>query len=237
LQGINGEFDTIQWLSRKKEFVLPSFYVNAYAGASTKKTDSPHPDLQAQLRKRREQICEKRDLPIYLVAGTATIDEMARYLPQTLEELKMITGFGDAKVKSYGKEFLELIIDYCAEKDLSSLIHEKPEGKTRKKGGSATKEKKPSSFDQTFNLFKKGMDIKMIAEARNLAYGTIETHMVQLVGDKRIDAKELMPKGKYETIARALSEYSGSSISAVKEKLGDSYSYGELRMVAAATRS
>ena len=144
LQNMDGKFDTEQWLTRRKEWTLPAFYNNAYAGASQKKTDSPHPELHKRLRKCREGICDSRGLAIYLVAGTTTIDEMVRYLPQNIEELKMISGFGETKAKSYGKFFLDVILDYCREHGLGSLIYEKPEGKTKKKKNSAPKAaKKP----------------------------------------------------------------------------------------------
>ena len=45
-------------------------------------------------------------MPIYLIAGSATIDEMARFLPQSNEELLLITGFGKAKTDRFGKQFL-----------------------------------------------------------------------------------------------------------------------------------
>ncbi len=139
LQGLDGKFDTEQWLLKRKEWAMPAFYVNAYAGTSQKKADSPHPELHKRLRKCRENICDSRGLAIYLVAGTTTVDEMARYLPQDLEELKMISGFGETKAKSYGKLFLDVIHDYCGEQGLGSLIHEKPEGKTKKKKSTASK--------------------------------------------------------------------------------------------------
>ncbi len=139
LQGLDGKFNTELWLLRRKEWAMPAFYNNAYAGASQKKADSPHPELHKRLRKCRENICDSRGLAIYLVAGTTTIDEMARYLPQDLEELKMISGFGETKTKSYGKLFLDVIRDYCREQGLGSLIHEKPEGKTKKKKSTTSK--------------------------------------------------------------------------------------------------
>ncbi|MCB0739927.1 MAG: HRDC domain-containing protein, partial [Chitinophagaceae bacterium] len=76
--------------------------------------DSPHPVLHQQLRKLRDKICAPKNLPIYIVAGSATLDEMARYLPQTTTELKKINGFGDVKVEKYGEQFLAVIHQYTA---------------------------------------------------------------------------------------------------------------------------
>ena len=62
--------------------------INAYAGAEQKRSEAAHPVLHQQLRKLRDSICSKKDLPIYMVAGSLTLNEMATYLPQTIDELE-----------------------------------------------------------------------------------------------------------------------------------------------------
>ena len=64
--------------------------------------ESPHPVLHQQLRRLRDSICAKKDLPVYYVVTGKTLDEMACYLPQTLDELEKISGFGKAKIENYG---------------------------------------------------------------------------------------------------------------------------------------
>jgi superfamily II DNA helicase RecQ len=93
LEGFSGKFDTAAYHRRKKNFILPSFDVNVYAGVAQQKTESPHPLLHQRLRKLRDAICSKAELPIYIVAGTTTLDEMSTYLPQNLNELRKINGF------------------------------------------------------------------------------------------------------------------------------------------------
>lgn len=79
--------------------------MNAYAGASDKRVDLQHPALFYQLKKLRDAICAKRNLPIYLVAGSKTLEEMATYLPLTVDELELISGFGKAKAETYDHSF------------------------------------------------------------------------------------------------------------------------------------
>jgi superfamily II DNA helicase RecQ len=103
MEGLHGEFDIERYHQRKKNFVLPAFGVNVYAGSTNQRSDIPHPLLHQKLRKLRDTICSKADLPIYIVAGTNTLDEMARYLPQSLSEMKDQRLY-DAK-KKYGHNF------------------------------------------------------------------------------------------------------------------------------------
>ena len=242
LEGFNGPFNMDAFHRRKQKFVLPSFSVNAYAGASDKKTESPHPVLHQQLRKVRESICARKDVPIYIVAGTVTIDEMALYLPQTLAELRKISGFGDAKVEQYGQHFLDVIISYCKENDLSSLIHKKLPKRERKgrnevpeerQGKTGTAKKKGETHAESFRLFKEGKTMAEIATERNLAVSTIETHLTRFVKWGDIKIEELVSREKLVLIEAALTDFKGSSITPVKQQLNDDVSFGEIRLVMA----
>jgi len=239
LEGFSTNIDMEAYHLRRKQFVLPAFAVNAYAGASEKRVESPHPLLHQQLRKLRDNICSRSNLPIYIVAGTGTLDEMARYLPQTLAELRKISGFGDAKIEKYGQQFLDLILAYCREKDLSSLIHEKSPKRERKESpagrqeGTGSPKKKGDTHAETFKLYKEGKTVAAIAKQRSLTVQTIEGHLAKFVrrGDIKID--ELVSREKFVLIESALENFSGSSIVPVKQKLGEGISFGEIRLVMA----
>jgi len=240
LESFNGQFDMEEFHKRKKAFVLPYFSVNAYAGTNDKFTQSPRPILHQQLRKVREAICAKKDLPIYIVAGSSTIDEMALYLPQTLEELRKITGFGDAKVKQYGQQFLDVIVAYSIENDLSSLIHEKNPKRERKErgiGGTTGKSNngkvKGETHAESFKLYKEGKSIAEIAAQRNLTVNTIEGHLAKFVRRGDISINELVSSEKLVLIEAALKDFDGISISPIKQSLGEGISFGEIKLVMA----
>jgi Helix-turn-helix domain/HRDC domain len=239
LEGFNGQFDMEAFHRRKQKFVLPSISINAYAGASQKRTDTPRPALHQQLRKVREIICAKKDLPIYIVAGSNTIDEMALYLPQTLAELRKISGFGDAKVKQYGQQFLDVIVAYSKENDLVSLIHEKLPKRERKEkpldrdDKPAAAKKKGDTHAESLRLFKEGKTIAEIAKERNLAPGTVESHLTRFVAWGDIKIEDVISREKLILIEAALTDFKGSSIIPVKQQLSDDVSFGEIRLVMA----
>ena len=232
LGGFSGKIDIDAWHQRRKNFILPAFPVNVYAGASAQKTDSPHPALYMQLKKQRDAFCEKKDLPIYMVANSQTLDEMARYLPQSLEELKKIIGMGEAKIRQYGKSFLDIILEYCHEHDLSSHIAEKTP-KRERKPKTGTAKKKGDSNAESFRLFKEGKTIAEIAKERGLAVSTIEGHLCQFIRSGGINIEEVIGKEKAEMIMEALKDFDGTTVGPVKAKLPPEISYGEIRMVMA----
>lgn len=160
--------------TRKKSFIAPAISINAYAGASHQQvTDIPNPLLYQQLRKKRDAICERKGSPIYMVAGSQTLVEMCTYLPQTAKELEQITGFGPAKIKSHGSDFLDIIAAYCEEHGLESRIDERAVKKVKKE----KKEKKTNTKQETYQLFREGNPITEIAKQRKLTPQTIEGHL------------------------------------------------------------
>jgi ATP-dependent DNA helicase RecQ len=66
-------------------------------------------ELRAALQRHRQELAKKANLPSYCIVNNNTLDEMARVQPDTLTELRTISGIGDAKLAKYGDGFLELI--------------------------------------------------------------------------------------------------------------------------------
>jgi hypothetical protein len=233
-RGLVGKFDAEAWHQRKKDFVLPAFSCNAYAAAATaiQNAESPHPLLHRQLRKLRDVICSKKDLPIYIIAGSKTIDEMARYLPQSLTELRKISGFGDAKVEQYGQQFLDVILEYSREHNLSSLIEEKSPKRERKQNDG---EKKPKvdTKAESFRLYKEGMTINEIANTRNFTIQTIEGHLAHYVSMGEIGIEELVSQEKIVRIKPVVKDFEGGPLTRIKEKLGSGIGFGEIKLVLA----
>ena len=223
-------FDAPAWLQKKKEFKLPPFAVNAYAGSSSYKTnDSPHPALHQQLRRLRDEICSKKNQPIYMVAGSVTLNEMATFLPQNIEELAKISGFGKVKLDVYGNQFVNIIQQYCEQHKLSSLIHEKIPKRQRKDKD----ETKPDTKSETFKLYKEGKTVNEIASLRNFTIQTIEGHLAHFVSRGEIKIDELVSREKILIIEPAIKKFAGGSIIPVKEQLGNKASFGEIRLVMA----
>jgi len=232
MEGLFGAFDIETYHKRKKDFILPTFSVNVYSGVAKERTESPHPVLHQRLRKLRDTICSKADLPIYIIAGTSTLDEMSRYLPQTLVEIRKISGFGDAKTEKYGQQFLDIILEYCGEKNLSSLIHEK-NPKRERKAESGEKKKKIDTKAESFKLYKEGKRVDEIAKERSLTQQTIEGHLAHYISTGEIKINELVSREKILLIESIAKTFSGGSLTPIKEKLGKEVSFGEIKLVIA----
>jgi uncharacterized protein YpbB len=232
LQGLSEGFSVEAYYRRKKSFVVPSLTMNAYVTASSEeKKEIIHPALHYQLRELRNKICEQKSVAVFMVASTKSIDEMVRYLPQTPEELMKISGFGKAKVEQYGEKFLALITAYSEENNLSSLIHEKnPKRERKAKDESLSADTKTL----TYELYKEGKSVEQIAAERKLTTQTIEGHLSFYVSRGIIPVDELVKKEKLLLIEPHIINMQDGGLTPIKEKLGESVSFGEIRLAIAA---
>ncbi len=232
LQGFSNGFTIDSYYRQKKSFSVPSISMNAYAAAADDKRETAHPDLHYQLRQLRNKLCEEKNLAVYMVANTKSIDEMVQYLPQTKEELMHISGFGKAKVEQYGDKFLEIIKPFCEAHGLSSLIHEKNPKRERK----VNPDPKPKVDTKalSYDLYKNGKSIAEIAKNRNLSVSTIEGHLAFYVSKGMISVDELVSKEKLVIITPHLNDFEGGSIIPLMQKIDNKLSYGEVRLAIAA---
>jgi ATP-dependent DNA helicase RecQ len=195
----------------------------------------PHEaELLSRLKNTRRDIAELENVPAYIIVSDATLLEMATYLPQSLDELRLISGFGDIKLARYGRELLQPVKDYSKAKGLESKIAYKSPKRERK-----TKTERPAraprsgtdTRTETFNLYRQGKNALEIAAARGLSQVTIESHLSHFIQTGDLDVKELVTETKLPIIIEAVENYGAERLAPLKEILGDAYTYGEIKAV------
>lgn len=83
-------------------------------------------------------------------------------------------------------------------------------------------------------MHKEGKSISEIAKERNLALSTIEGHLAKFVANGSISIHDLISREKFVLIEAALKDFDGTSTAPIKAKLGNGFSFGEIRLVMAA---
>ncbi len=173
------------------------------------------------LRTLRKNIADIENMPPYIIFPDSTLKEMAAFFPQTIESLSKIKGVGDIKLKKYGTIFIEKIKKYCNDKNTNQkkIINQMPD-----------------TYKQTMELIKLGLSAEEIAKKRNFATSTIFSHAAKLIfSGELINIDNLVSKEKQESIINCFQEMKTSSLTPIKEKLGNDYSYDEIRLVRAKT--
>ncbi|HOZ86917.1 MAG TPA: helix-turn-helix domain-containing protein [Bacteroidia bacterium] len=238
-------FDLSSFLAARLKISFPSARLNVYENAKNTKvlTDVQHPLLYRQLLLLRDEICNDEHKPIYMVANSKALKELTEFLPTNHEHLLKITGFGEARVKAYGDQFLSVIREYMLEHDLSTNIDSLGATKSKTKKAAAIKkekdagkikEAKPSSREQTFQLFKEGLSLPEIAQLRGYAVGTLEGHLTPYISAGEIDVNRLVSKEKQKIILEALKDFKKETgLNPVKSRLPDDVSFAEIRYMLA----
>lgn len=179
--------------------------------------------LFQELRHLRKILADDRGVPPYIIFGDKSLQEMATYFPQTRQSFAQISGVGAQKLEAFSEFFLQIITAYAAEHNLA----EKKKEITRAPRISLTE----STYDKTKALVDQKLTVNQIADARNIAPSTVTTHIQELVNrGLDLDIEYLRPTGaRFETIKTAFEQCETTALSPVRELLGDSFSYDELR--------
>lgn len=182
--------------------------------------------LMNLLRKQLHDVAAAENLPAYIILSEATLLELATFLPQKMDELRLISGFGDIKLARYGREFLATINRYSAQHGLVSRI-------SRKSKKRVVKAKRPArtseTFTVTYDLYKAGKTVAEIALERGLSPTTIEGHLSTFIESGELDVSAFVSVEKIAVIKDAVEKYGSERLSPLKELLGDDYSYGEIK--------
>jgi ATP-dependent DNA helicase RecQ len=119
-------------------------------------------ELFEHIRIIRLDIARKKGVPPYIVFNDATLEEMAAERPHNMEEMMKISGVGEAKLKEYGRLFLDGIQDF--------LVTKKGEG-VKVKGVTVL---------ETMQMYRQGLTPEEIAERRGLNPVTIMGHLAKM---------------------------------------------------------
>ncbi|MEJ7586914.1 MAG: helix-turn-helix domain-containing protein, partial [Ferruginibacter sp.] len=231
LQGIQDDFIPDNYINHKRRFIKGLLSVNAYAGKSKAViTNGPHPELNRLLRKKRDALCDEKNLPVYLVAGNHSVEEMERYLPLTTEALTRLSGFGAVKSKQFGEDFLTIIRTYCEQNSLQTNIADKTEKRKRREKEIETK---TPTRALSLKLLKEGKSVELIAKERNLAVGTIEGHLCYFISKGEVLIDTILSPDKLKLIKSAIEKTGNTSAKTLKEHLPEHIGYGEIKMLQA----
>lgn len=91
-------------------------------------------------------------------------------------------------------------------------------------------EKKKSTLEETFELWQQKLSIKEIAAQRKLTETTVQSHLAGLIQAGKIKLDEILPEDKITALAKAFEGYTETGLGPLKEKYGDAFTYGELRL-------
>jgi uncharacterized protein YpbB len=208
--------------SKLKASIEPmSFKIERKVNADTL-LNQPHGELYSIVKLWRDSKAEDLNVSNFLVIPYKTLKQIAHEQPCTISDLKTIKGMGKKKIDQFGEEIIQIIRRYREEKKLpinKNIEFEKP-----------AKIKKKDTKEASLQLFNDGMGIDDVARLRGLTQSTIFKHIAHYVVLGEVEIEKIIPTEKLQKISEIVNDMNNFSVFAAKEKLGDNFSYDELRL-------
>ncbi len=194
--------------------------------------DSPQYNggLFEKLRILRKKIADQKSVPPFVVFGDVSLQEMAYYLPQSIDSFSKISGVGQEKLSQYGEIFIKVINDFAGENNLEEKAITKLKFRTKTR----SIKRSGSTYDETKKIMEQKMSIAEAARQRGLSMGTILSHIEKIINSgEEIDITHIKPQNemRFNEIKEAFLKTAQPNLSPVREILGEEYSYDELRLV------
>lgn len=175
-------------------------------------------ELWEALRSLRMELASEAGVPPYVIFHDATLQEMLKKRPKSINDMARISGIGEQKLGRYGKQFLNEIIKH----PLSELLDNNL---------SAT-------INETLMLFQQDKSAEKVAQQRNIATSTVYTHLADAIEIGLLNIHDVIEfeEGQYEEIVfvmESMEDEEKGRLKPVYEALGEEVDYGVLKCVQA----
>ena len=181
------------------------------------------------LRTLRKQIADEQFVPPYVVFADKSLRDMAEKRPQNLREFEEVYGVGSNKRDKYGKVFLEAIRTFCQEQGLPSGAASSEVANLRNLANVAS-----YSQMQTWELYRQGLTVQGIANARGMSPNTISGHLIELMEmGREVDINLLVEPERQQAIVYAIEVMGDEKLRAIYDFLEERYTFEEIKFVRA----
>ena len=188
--------------------------------------------LFERLRDLRKRLADERDVPAYIVFSDVALRQMARNYPESERDFARISGVGEKKLREYGEVFLNEIALHLATNPRQIFAEDSfvvPVAQRSSLGETAR---------ETLRRFRAGESPQEIATVRGLVIGTVYGHLATaLETGEAIDLAQLLDAEAQTEIAAAFQRTGWGNIVGARERLGDKYDFGLLRVFRAAANA
>jgi ATP-dependent DNA helicase RecQ len=188
--------------------------------------------LYNRLQKLRKQYADANKVPPYVVFADSSLRLMAQQQPQTLAQFAQISGVGARKLAQYGEMFTAEIRAFRSESGLPILTETDPTPPLV--AHTPTKSDVSSSQLQTLDLYLRGLNLAEIAIERSMRESTITDHLIKtLECGYEVNLDRIVAVERQQAIEQAINAVGADRLTPIREHLGDSYSYEEIKLVRA----
>lgn len=187
--------------------------------------DRPLFDVLKELRK---TLATERGVPPYIVFSDATLRDLARFRPSTPERMHTLYGVGEAKLKDFGRAFLDAIAAHCGAHGLAQDVIDKrppitPPAAPAKISGNSV---------QAMNLFRSGANLAEVMRQTGRARSTTVQYLCDWITvDRPTSISRWVSEATYERIAPVAKEQGLTHLKPIFSALNEEVPYDAIRIV------
>lgn len=184
--------------------------------------------LFESLRELRRAEAIARSVSAFIVFSDATLRDMARRRPSTVERFLDVHGVGQQKSADFGRQFVECIVSYCREHGVTwDVPQEIAPPRKPSEGPSA-------GAVQSFPLFDAGLSVDEVAERMQRAVSTTYQYLEAYIRHRRVaDATRWMSPHEFEQIQVVVQHGGAERLKPIYETLQGRVSYDKIRIAVA----
>lgn len=119
LAATTGEYPVLRLTAKSREILFEKQHISMRVRKSEPEivrfreaAQSSDPGLFRCLQALRAQIARRKSVPAFVIFSNATLEDMCRRRPHSLEEMCAVSGVGSTKLDAYGQRFLDEILKY-----------------------------------------------------------------------------------------------------------------------------
>lgn len=184
------------------------------------------------LKDLRHRIAMEENVPAYAIVTDKTLAELVTRMPISMAEISSVSGFGEYKTERYGADFIRTLQRFS--KRINPTGGKAPARTGAPRTPKTDKPAKGSTAEATYTLFKEGKKLADIAAERSLSLTTVEGHLESYVASGELDVLKLVAPDRLATITETIKATGQSiAIKPIRDILGESYSWGEIRFAMA----
>ncbi|PHS70008.1 MAG: DNA helicase RecQ [Methylophaga sp.] len=175
--------------------------------------------LWEALRTLRTTLAEEHGVPSFVIFHDATLQDMVRKRPLSLQDFSRVSGVGDQKLTRYGQVFINEISQHPLSELLDNRLSE--------------------TINETLILYQQGIKVEQIAQQREVQTSTIYTHLADVIEVGLLDVRDVvgLSDSIYNEIIfliESLEEEDKGRLKPIYDALDGEIDYGILRCVQAA---
>jgi ATP-dependent DNA helicase RecQ len=193
-------------------------------------------ELFEALRNARKELATERSVPPYVIFSDATLRDLARMRPTTLENFRLVYGIGENKLKEFGPRFVGLIRAYCGENGVGGDVMTSP---PRKADPPAIHPRPAASRpngprEQAFAMFRRGAPLEDVVQETGRARATITEYLAEWIAAERpATIGPWVPEAVYRQVEAVARQVGTERLKPIFVGLGEGVPYDQIRWVVA----